>query len=76
VAEEEDRRRQRGHGDSVEGGTVDVCSGPFHRRTILKARAAGGGEWDRSAGTSKHTNRSSDLLRRERASVVVGTGVA
>jgi hypothetical protein len=39
-------------------------------------RAAGGGERDRPAGTSEHTDRASDLLRRERASVVVGTGVA
>jgi hypothetical protein len=47
---------------------------------ILRARAAGGGERDRPAGTSEHTYRASDLLRRERererASVVVGTGVA
>jgi hypothetical protein len=43
---------------------------------ILRARAAGGGERDRPAGTSEHTDRASDLLRRERASVVVGTGVA
>jgi hypothetical protein len=27
-------------------------------------------------GSSEHTNQESDLLRRERASVVVGTGVA
>jgi hypothetical protein len=41
-------------------------------------RAAGGGERDRPAGTSEHTDRASDLLRRERerASVVVRTGVA
>jgi hypothetical protein len=43
---------------------------------ILKGRAAGNGEWDRPAGTSKHTDRVSDLLRIERGSVVVGTGVA
>jgi hypothetical protein len=41
---------------------------------ILRARAAGGGEWDSPAGTSEHTDQASDLLR-ERASVV-GTGVA
>jgi hypothetical protein len=39
---------------------------------ILGARAAGGNERDRQAGTSEHTDRVSD---RERASVVVGTGV-
>jgi hypothetical protein len=33
---------------------------------ILRARAAGGGERDRSAGTSEHTDRASHLLRRER----------
>jgi hypothetical protein len=47
---------------------------------ILRARVAGGGERDRPAGTSEHTDRASDLLKRERererASVVVGTGVA
>jgi hypothetical protein len=45
---------------------------------ILRARIAGGGERDRLAGTSEHTDRASDLLRRERVrvSVVVGTGVA
>jgi hypothetical protein len=65
----------------VENATVDVRSGPFRRRTILRARAAGGGERDRRPGTSEHTDRASDLLRgerereRERASVVVGTGV-
>jgi hypothetical protein len=57
----------------AEDGAVDVCSGPFRRRAILRARAAGGGEWDRPAGTSEHTDRASDLLRRERerSSVVV-----
>jgi hypothetical protein len=57
---------------------VDVRSGPFCRRAILRARIAGGGEQDKSTGTSEHTDRASDLLRRERerASVVVGTGVA
>jgi hypothetical protein len=51
---------------------------------ILRARVASGGERDMSAGTSEHTDRASDLLRRERererererASVVVGTGVS
>jgi hypothetical protein len=33
---------------------------------ILKARAIGGGERDRPAGTSEHTDRACDLLRRER----------
>jgi hypothetical protein len=55
---------------------VDVRSGPFRCRAILRARAACGGEQDRPAGTSEHTDRVSDLLRRERAGVVVGTGVA
>jgi hypothetical protein len=32
---------------------------------ILRARAAGGGEWDRPAGTSEHIDQASDLLRRE-----------
>jgi hypothetical protein len=46
--------------------------------SILRVRAAGGGERELPAGTSDHTDRASDLLRRERerASVVVGTGVA
>jgi hypothetical protein len=44
--------------------------------TILRGRAAGSGERDRPAGTSEHTDPASDLLRKERASVVVGTGVA
>jgi hypothetical protein len=60
----------------AEDGAVDVLSGPFRRRAILRARAAGGGERDRPARTSEHTYRASDLLRRERVSVVVGTGVA
>jgi hypothetical protein len=33
---------------------------------ILRVRSAGGGERDRPVGTSKHTDRASDLLRRER----------
>jgi hypothetical protein len=48
------------------GGAVNVRSGPFRRRAILRARAAGGGERDRPAGTSEHTGRASDLLKRER----------
>jgi hypothetical protein len=43
---------------------------------ILRARAAGGGERDRPAGTSEHTDRATGLLRRERTIVVVITGVA
>jgi hypothetical protein len=45
---------------------------------ILKAHTAGGSERDRPVGTSEHTDRVNDLLmrERERASVVVGTGVA
>jgi hypothetical protein len=35
---------------------------------ILRARTAGGGERDMPAGTSEHTDRASDLLRRERES--------
>jgi hypothetical protein len=42
---------------------------------ILRARAAGGIERDRPVGTSEHTDRASDILRRERVSVVVGTRV-
>jgi hypothetical protein len=76
AAEEEDRRWHRGRGDSTEDGAVHVCSGPFRRCVILRACVAGGGERDRPAGTSEHTDRASDLPRRERASVVVGTGVA
>jgi hypothetical protein len=49
----------------VEDGAVDVRSGPFHRRAILRARAAGGSERDRPAGTFEHTDRASDLLRSE-----------
>jgi hypothetical protein len=54
----------------------DRRRGRWRGRAILRARAAGGGERDRPVGTSEHTDRASDLLRRERASVVVGTGVA
>jgi hypothetical protein len=72
------RARPRRRIGGAEDGAVDVRSGPFRRRAILRARAAGGGERDRPAGTSEHTDRASDLLRRERerASVVVGIGVA
>jgi hypothetical protein len=70
------RARSRRRIEGAEDGAVDVHSGPFRRRAILRARAAGGGKRDRPAGTSEHTDRASDLLRRERASVVVGTGVA
>jgi hypothetical protein len=59
AAEEEDRRRRRGRGDSAEDETVDVCSGPF-------VVTGGGSERDRPAETSEHTDRASDLLRRER----------
>jgi hypothetical protein len=55
----------------VEDGAVDVRSGPFRRCAILRARAAGGGERDRSAGTSEHTDRASDLLWRERERVLL-----
>jgi hypothetical protein len=48
----------------------------FTVNTILRARATGSGERDRPVGTSEHANRVSDLLRRERVSVVVGIGVA
>jgi hypothetical protein len=47
---------------------VDVRSAPFRRRANLRVRVAGGGEQDRPAGTSEHTDRASDLLRRERES--------
>jgi hypothetical protein len=38
---------------------------------ILRVRAAGGGERDRPAGTSKHTDRASDLVMREREQVLL-----
>jgi hypothetical protein len=38
---------------------------------ILRARTAGGGERDRPAGTSEHTDRASDHLRRERERVLL-----
>jgi hypothetical protein len=34
-------------------------------KAILRACATGGGKLDRPAGTSEHTDRASDLLRRE-----------
>jgi hypothetical protein len=74
--EEEDRRWRRGCGDTAEDGAVDVHSGPFRRCAILRAHAAGGGKRDKPAGTSECTDQASDLLRREIASVIVGTGVA
>jgi hypothetical protein len=55
----------------AEDGAVDVRSGPFRRRAILRARAVGGSDWDRPAGTSEQTNRASDLLRRERERVLL-----
>jgi hypothetical protein len=56
-----ERRRIGG----AEDGAVDVRSGPFRHRAILRARAAGSGERGRPAGTSEHTDRASDLLRRD-----------
>jgi hypothetical protein len=38
AAEEEDRRRHRGRGDSAEDGAVDVRSGPF---LVTHAQPAG-----------------------------------
>jgi hypothetical protein len=74
------RARPRRRIGGTEDGEVDVRSGPFRRRAILKARTAGGSERDRPAGTSEHTDRASDLLRRERERererVVIGIGVA
>jgi hypothetical protein len=40
----------------TEDGAVDVRFGPFHRCAILRARTASGGERDRPAGTSDHTD--------------------
>jgi hypothetical protein len=72
------RARPRRRIGGAEDGAVEVRSGPFHHHAILRATAAGGGKRDRPAGTSEHTDRASDLIRRERerASVVVGTRVA
>jgi hypothetical protein len=69
------RARLRRRIGGKEDGAVDVRSGSFRHRAILRAHAASGGERDRPVGTSEHTDRASDLLRRERASVVVGIGV-
>jgi hypothetical protein len=44
---------------------------PFRRRAILRARIAGGSERDRPTGTSEHTDRASDPLRRERERVLL-----
>jgi hypothetical protein len=55
----------------VEDAAVDVRSSPFRRRAILRARATGGSERDRPAGTYEHTDRASDLLRRERERVLL-----
>jgi hypothetical protein len=63
------RVRLRRRIGGAEDGAVDVRSGPFRRRAILRARAAGSGERDRPMGTSEHTDRVSDLLRRERECV-------
>jgi hypothetical protein len=46
------RARTRRRIGGAEDGAVDVRSGLFHRHAILRARAAGGGERDRPAGTS------------------------
>jgi hypothetical protein len=55
----------------AEDGAVDVYSGLFRRRAILRVWAAGDGKRDRPAGTSEHTDRASDLLRRERERVLL-----
>jgi hypothetical protein len=60
------RMRPRRRIGGAEDDVVDIRSGPFRRRAILRARAAGGGERDRPAESSEHTDRASDLLRRER----------
>jgi hypothetical protein len=65
------RARPRRRIGGAEDGAVDVCFGPFRRRAILRACAAGGGERDRPAGTFEHTDRASDLLRRERERVLL-----
>jgi hypothetical protein len=74
---EEDWRRRHGGSDVRSGpfrrrartaGRPATSSAFWGEKlsAILKARAAGGGERDRPAGTSEHTDRASDLLRRER----------
>jgi hypothetical protein len=65
------RARLRRRIGGAEDGAVDVRSGPFRRRAILRAHAAGSGERDRPMGTSEHTDRVSDLLRRERVCVLL-----
>jgi hypothetical protein len=53
-------------------GWLACCSASFLRReisTIIRARIASGDERDRSVGTSEHTDRASDLLRRKRERV-------
>jgi hypothetical protein len=47
--------------------TANLRAGFLRReiKAILRAYAAGGGKLDRPAGTSEHTDRASDLLRRE-----------
>jgi hypothetical protein len=55
----------------VEDGAVDVRSGPFHCRAILRLRATGGGERDRPTWTCEHTDQASDLLRGERERVLL-----
>jgi hypothetical protein len=60
------------------GGTAAAPAFRGEKLSVIpRACAAGGGERDRTTGTSEHTDRASDLLRRERerASVVVRTGV-
>jgi hypothetical protein len=65
------RVRLRRRIGGAEDGAVDVRSGPFRRRAILRERAASGGERDRPAGTSEHTDRASDLLKRETERVLL-----
>jgi hypothetical protein len=60
------RARPRRRIGGTEDGKVDVLSGPFRCRAILRACAAGGGKRERPAGTSEDTDRANDLLRRER----------
>jgi hypothetical protein len=59
-------------------GRLACCSAGFLRREIKsdpQSVRSWIGERDRMVGTSEHTDRVSDFLWRERASVVVGTGV-
>jgi hypothetical protein len=48
----------------------------WRERVILRACEASGGERGRPTGTSKQRDQASDLLRRERESIVVETRVA